>query len=253
MSYSTVARQCEHCGKDFRASTANVCRGMGKYCSATCARRGIGNKPKVECTCHGCGTRFTQFASVIAQGRGKFCSTTCAKNSRRKSKEERPCDHCGRVCLLLPWRLRMVSSSFHCSKECQHAAAVKGEWKQCEHCTELFFQRPCHAAQGKGRFCSHDCYHAENNGPKHHLWRGGHSHSEKRQPFEFTSREKRLILERDDYTCQCCGDTEERLQVDHVIPIHLGGTKDLSNGQSLCVPCHKSKSAAEQRQRLAVA
>lgn len=44
---------------------------------------------------------------------------------------------------------------------------------------------------------------------------------------------------------RCGGD--DRLQVDHVVPFAAGGTHELSNMQTLCTPCHRAKTTAEQR------
>lgn len=38
-------------------------------------------------------------------------------------------------------------------------------------------------------------------------------------------------------------------ELDHVLPLIDGGTHALSNLQTLCVPCHRAKSAREQRER----
>jgi len=39
-------------------------------------------------------------------------------------------------------------------------------------------------------------------------------------------------------------------ELDHKVPLIDGGTHDLSNLQTLCVPCHRKKSALEQRERV---
>jgi len=38
-------------------------------------------------------------------------------------------------------------------------------------------------------------------------------------------------------------------EVDHIVPLHKGGTDDLDNLQSLCHDCHAEKTAAEQGKR----
>lgn len=40
-------------------------------------------------------------------------------------------------------------------------------------------------------------------------------------------------------------------EADHVVPLHRGGGGGLANLQTLCVPCHREKSAREARVRAA--
>lgn len=58
-------------------------------------------------------------------------------------------------------------------------------------------------------------------------------------------RLRQKILERDNYTCVHCGKITVDLEVDHVVNLAAGGTDDWGNLQSLCVPCHKIKTAKE--------
>ena len=60
------------------------------------------------------------------------------------------------------------------------------------------------------------------------------------------ARIRREVLDRDGWRCQACG-KPGRLEVDHILPLHLGGTNDLGNLQALCRGCHISKSSAERR------
>lgn len=59
-------------------------------------------------------------------------------------------------------------------------------------------------------------------------------------------RAKRIKL-RDNFTCsnKQCGVVTHALQVDHRIAICFGGSETDDNCQSLCLPCHKVKSAVE--------
>jgi 5-methylcytosine-specific restriction endonuclease McrA len=51
------------------------------------------------------------------------------------------------------------------------------------------------------------------------------------------------VYRRDDYRCQSCGAsvTETKLSIDHIIPLAIGGSNDLSNLQTLCLPCNQRK------------
>jgi 5-methylcytosine-specific restriction endonuclease McrA len=53
---------------------------------------------------------------------------------------------------------------------------------------------------------------------------------------------RQLIFERDDFTCQFCGARGGRLQADHILPFstHPRLRYELSNGRTLCVPCHQT-------------
>ncbi|MGR9116947.1 MAG: HNH endonuclease [Gammaproteobacteria bacterium] len=62
---------------------------------------------------------------------------------------------------------------------------------------------------------------------------------------------RQRILDRDGYTCASCKRVFRplRLEVDHIIPLHLGGTEIDENRQTLCIQCHKIKSGSEERNR----
>src|SRR5262245_32102881 len=55
---------------------------------------------------------------------------------------------------------------------------------------------------------------------------------------------RRLVLQRDNYTCQVCGTTTE-LQVDHVQPKSRGGQDVLENLVTICMADHARKTARE--------
>ena len=51
---------------------------------------------------------------------------------------------------------------------------------------------------------------------------------------------RKYVLDRDTNQCQSCG-TQKALTIDHIIPLNLGGSNDLSNLQTLCQSCNSSK------------
>ena len=55
--------------------------------------------------------------------------------------------------------------------------------------------------------------------------------------YEFSSR-REAVLHRDNYTCQCCGKKNIRLEVHHIIYRSNGGTDDENNLITLCENCH---------------
>jgi 5-methylcytosine-specific restriction endonuclease McrA len=60
---------------------------------------------------------------------------------------------------------------------------------------------------------------------------------------EYTPEQWSDLKARYDHRCLCCGMQEPdiELTVDHVVPISLGGSSDISNLQPLCLPCNRSK------------
>jgi 5-methylcytosine-specific restriction endonuclease McrA len=53
------------------------------------------------------------------------------------------------------------------------------------------------------------------------------------------------IYQRDDYTCQYCGEqgAAEDLTFDHVVPASAGGTRTWTNIVTACYPCNRRKGA----------
>lgn len=59
---------------------------------------------------------------------------------------------------------------------------------------------------------------------------------------KISARCRRLVYERDDFTCRYCGARSD-LTVDHIHPEVLGGTTTLDNLQTLCRSCNCRKGA----------
>ena len=67
--------------------------------------------------------------------------------------------------------------------------------------------------------------------------------------WKLTKIRERVLL-RDEYTCRGCGRVSSSLEVDHVVPLHLGGSESDENRQSICVECHEAKSEREEKGRI---
>ena len=57
------------------------------------------------------------------------------------------------------------------------------------------------------------------------------------------------ILLRDEYTCQDCGRVTVDGEVDHVVPLHLGGAESDFNRAYICKECHILKTKKEEKER----
>jgi len=60
--------------------------------------------------------------------------------------------------------------------------------------------------------------------------------------YAVPERIRQQVLERDDFICQHCG-TGQRLTIDHVKPVVLGGGNGAENLQTLCSSCNSRKGA----------
>jgi 5-methylcytosine-specific restriction endonuclease McrA len=117
------------------------------------------------------------------------------------------CEYCGKRCLIYPYR---ITTFRYCSHSCRAKALCVGKTiaiKQEKRSTRI-------------------------------------------TPYERPIYRKMIgnIRARDNYTCQICGKSFEkggcRLEVDHKIPIRLGGLDTQENLWTLCVSCHRKKDYA---------
>lgn len=64
------------------------------------------------------------------------------------------------------------------------------------------------------------------------------------QRFLMTTGKRYDILKRDNYKCQICGKSQAegaKLEVDHIIPVSIGGKTVDENLQTLCKDCNRGK------------
>jgi len=67
--------------------------------------------------------------------------------------------------------------------------------------------------------------------------------------YEFTAKQKQIILKRDGYKCVQCGmgiKEGVELHVDHIKPKDFGGKATIDNGQTLCSRCNFLKKNLKQ-------
>lgn len=68
----------------------------------------------------------------------------------------------------------------------------------------------------------------------------------KRIRVEMPPAKRFYIFRRDRYRCRLCGSSASdgvRIEVDHVVPVSLGGGDDQSNLWTLCFDCNRGKGA----------
>jgi 5-methylcytosine-specific restriction endonuclease McrA len=151
------------------------------------------------------------------------------------------------------WRRWAAANRPRVTRECACGTAFspRGPQKRCEAClvqTCITCGKQWRETSGRARkACSRRCAALQphvverinrHRGVKPRTYaktRGKHGSAEDREWRE-------LVFRRDDYTCQMCGVKGGRLQADHIKPYadHPELRHELSNGRTLCVPCHRS-------------
>lgn len=68
-----------------------------------------------------------------------------------------------------------------------------------------------------------------------------------RKRKEFTRKVKREAIERAGGKCQKCAAVLKpgEAEVDHILPLEMGGESVIANAQTLCKVCHKAKTAKD--------
>lgn len=82
----------------------------------------------------------------------------------------------------------------------------------------------------------------QRRGKKNWRWAGGNSKTYKTSWGSAIHKAwRKTIFERDDYTCQICGRHGGTLNADHIkcFAHHKELRFEISNGRTLCEPCHK--------------
>jgi len=80
------------------------------------------------------------------------------------------------------------------------------------------------------------------SGEKHWNWQGGKTSEQKKRRNSLEARKWReAVFKRDDYICQICRVRGTYLEADHIKSwsLHPDLRFDLSNGRTLCAPCHR--------------
>lgn len=115
----------------------------------------------------------------------------------------------------------------------------------CLTCGEMFTRFPCEIKKGTPKYCSAKCYFKTISGSGNPNWRGGiYNRYESIRKSKESDNWRKSVFERDNYTCQHCGDKKGRnLNAHHIIPFSKDKSLrfDISNGITLCNKCHRKE------------
>ncbi|MFI9365866.1 DUF559 domain-containing protein [Kitasatospora sp. NPDC053057] len=112
-----VERPCGHCGKPLIVVPEQVAyrdNGRGQYCSMACSGAAKTLEGTMLTPCKRCGDDVRVHRSKIEDGRKSYCSDEC--KAADKLREERPCEHCGAVMVLI--HTKTIEERRFCGREC---------------------------------------------------------------------------------------------------------------------------------------
>lgn len=201
-----------------------------KYCSRECSA--IGRNQKVCVVCLHCGKEIMRSPSHVQKQ--VFCSQSCRS---QHSRYDKVCVGCGKVFKCNP----QAKGTKHCSWEC----FKKSRWKEveCAQCGKVYEKRLCEIDRGYAHLCSRSCRNSYTS-----LLLGGdgtwdvnrYKSKDKRFRGKDSVKNKKLALQRDNHTCQQCGETTN-LEVHHWEPFKISYDNSVDNLVVLCKQCHQEK------------
>lgn len=223
-----VTLTCKECGEDYQAHKCDEDR--SRFCSEDCRKSGVGkeNTRTVTLTCENCASKFSTKPHKKDQ---KYCSHKCYWQDKGQ-QVTLACKSCGETYQRPPSK---VADSRYCSDECRYDGHTKAVTLICKECGEEYTKR-LHAAD-ESNYCSRTC--------NHEAQRVGFNPS---YPYagENWQRVRRLVRDRDAYTCRRCGtpesDLNTELHVHHIIPLREFDEPEEANTPtnlvSVCPSCH---------------
>lgn len=246
-----MINQCKNCGKNFEVILSLFKR---KFCSRKC-RNEFGLIKKICAECH---KEFISRRSLIAKRKGKFCSKDC-ESKFKYATVEGICKQCG-----LKFSFRKSRNRIFCSKGCfKKSQEFKKIKHVCKGCGKYFLIRKCRDSLGLVKFCSRKCWKVFSIGKNASAWKGGATTFQMNiRGSEKYSLWRKQVFERDNFTCQKCGQIGHSIHAHHLkrFSFILNDIKqkfpllavdfmaadypalwDIKNGTTLCKSCHRKE------------
>lgn len=268
-----VETTCDYCGKQIYVKQSDYSNRKHHYCDNECRSKHLSilllgennpNYSKVKYMCDGCGKTIYVEQCKIKNQRYIFCSKECYKKNYGKfvsgenninyKREKYKCAICGKIFERIPSANR--GNNIYCSNECNiKALQIKNRNDntrtivKCEICGKDIEIYKSKLKKQKHVYCSNECqnigfslFFSKENSPN---WDDTKTDEEriKGRHYQEYNQWRKYIYERDNYTCQCCGDNKGGNLRAHHKKNYSSNKKlrtDINNGITLCKKCHKS-------------
>ena len=138
-----------------------------------------------------------------------------------------------------------------CSKRCKHNYTPKQIKTRCDYCNKLFVAKESELKRNKHHYCSRECYGSDY---KNHYsdknssnWSGGKQRERHNGSYKYSDWRLK-VYERDNFTCQNCGQKGGKLNAHHIFKWSEYNSLrfELWNGITLCEKCHKKEHSTKQ-------
>ena len=113
----SLSKCCDNCGIVFAITLLSGSGGQNgkrrRFCSDTCknAAGRARKEGKIETICKQCQETFLRFPSVLRV----YCSRICANNGKKTALQSKPCTHCGKAIVKLPF---LLEARLYCNRKC---------------------------------------------------------------------------------------------------------------------------------------
>ena len=260
---------CSNCGKEYEGNQKQVC------CSRKCSNEL--KHPPIYVNCEICGKKIKKLKSELKKNKHNYCSNECRKIglSKFQQGESNPnfkgansivnCSNCGKSFSVLNCTMKnsdgSIKKNFYCSQKCKaehQKELLKGENNPhykggkievvCSFCgKKKLIERNKFNKNKKHYYCSQKCK-AEHQktfvGPNNPNYINGLSedYRVRYRIIDGYNTWRREVYERDNYTCQVCGDNKGGNLNSHHLNSYNSNKEqrtDLNNGITLCEKCHK--------------
>ena len=227
-----------------------ICKKCGKELPLDNFYKSKNTKDGYEGKCKECRKKLSKIHTIICKNCGKsfstddknakFCSSRCCGDYQKKRIIVK-CDYCGKNVERIP---SSIGEHNFCDATCMGKFTSNKTIVKCDYCGKEFEQIKSKTTRSNNHFCSQECYHKWHIGENNSNWNYDLTDEDriKERNMLEDKQWRKQVFERDNYTCQCCGDNKGgNLNAHHKDGYHWCEERrhDVTNGVTLCEDCHK--------------